>query len=75
MDRRPVLTNEVPLIPGYSEQVVTLEAGLQMFQVVRLLTSLGKARGDSLEYRFLAKFDFNGLVPTQRVEEVGELAL
>ena len=69
------VTNEVPLIAGYSEQVVTLEAGLQLFQVVRLLTSLGKVQGDSLEYRFLAKIDFNGLVPTQRVEETGELTL
>lgn len=69
------VTSDVPLIAGYSEQVVTLEAGLQLFQVVRLLTSLGKAQGDALEYRFLAKIDFNGLVPTQRVEETGELTL
>jgi LEA14-like dessication related protein len=67
------VTNDVPLIPGYAEQVVTLEAGLQLFQIVRLLTSLGKAQGDTLEYRFLAKIDFKGLVPTQRVEETGEL--
>lgn len=69
------VTSEVPVIPGYSEEVVTLEAGLQLFQVVRLLTSLGKTQGEPLEYRFLAKIDFNGLVPTQRIEERGELAL
>ena len=30
---------------------------------------------DTFEYRFLAKIDFNGFVPTQRVEETGEIKL
>lgn len=69
------VSNEVPLIEGYSEEVVTLEAGLQLFQLLRLVTSLGSTPSDTFEYRFLAKIDFNGFVPTQRVEETGEIKL
>ena len=69
------VTNDVPLIEGYSEGVVTLDAGLQLFELLKLLTSLGKAQGEPLEYRFVAKIDFKGLVPTQYVEERGQLAL
>ena len=69
------VTNDVPLIEGYSEGVVTLDAGLQLFEVVKLLTTLGKSQGEPLEYRFVAKIDFKGLVPTQHVEEKGELVL
>jgi LEA14-like dessication related protein len=69
------VTNDIPVIEGYSEEVVTLEAGLQLFQLMRLLTSLGSSASDSLEYRFSAKIDFNGFVPTQRIEETGEITL
>jgi LEA14-like dessication related protein len=69
------VTNDVPLIEGYTDEVVTLEAGLQLFQLVRLLTSLGQKATDSLDYRFAAKVDFNGFIPTQRVEETGSIKL
>ena len=36
------VTNDVPVIEGYSEEVVTLEAGINMFQVLRLLADLGQ---------------------------------
>lgn len=69
------VSNDVPLIEGYSEEVVSLEASLKLFQVLRLLASLGVSPTDEIEYRFSAKIDFAGLVPTQRVEEVGQLTL
>jgi len=69
------VTNDVPEIAGYTEEVVTLEASLQVFQLVRLLTKLGRTSTEPLQYKFTAKIDFNGLVPTQRIEETGELAL
>lgn len=69
------VTNEVPLIEGYTEEVVTLEAGLQLFQLVRLLAGLGQEPTDNLAYRFSAKIDFNGFVPTQRIEESGSINL
>ena len=69
------VSNDVPVIEGYSEGVVTLEAGLQLFQLVRLLTSLGSTTSDTLQYTLSAKIDFNGFVPTQRIKETGEITL
>ncbi len=69
------VTNDVPLIEGYGEGVVTLEAGLQLFQLVRLLTGLAQESASNLDYRFAAKIDFNGFLPTQRVEETGTIDL
>lgn len=69
------VTNDVPVIEGYSEEVVTVEAGINLFEVLRLIGSLGRSRAEELDYRFQAKIDFNGLVPTQRIEETGTIAL
>ena len=69
------VSNDIPKIGGYSEGVVTLDASLQIFQVLRLLASLGQTTADELTYRFTAKIDFKGLVPTQRVEEEGQITL
>jgi len=69
------VSNDIPVIDGYSEGIVTLQASLKLLQVLRLLTSLGQTMGDELTYRFTAKIDFRGLVPTQRVEEVGQITL
>lgn len=69
------VTNDVPVIEGYSEEVVTLEAGINLFQFIRLIADLGTNTSDALEYRFLAKIDFNGFLPTQRIEESGVLDL
>jgi LEA14-like dessication related protein len=69
------VSNDIPKIGGYSEGVVTLDASLQLFQVLRLLASLGQTTADELTYRFTAKIDFKGLVPTQRVEEEGQITL
>ena len=69
------VTNDVPVIEGYGEGVVTLEASVKLFQVLRLLASLGQTQADALDYRFTAKIDFRGLVPTQRVEETGQITL
>ena len=69
------VSNDVPVLKPYAEEVVVLEGGLQLFQLLRLLTSLGKETSDSLDYRFTAKIDFNGFVPTQRIEETGSFTL
>jgi hypothetical protein len=69
------VSNEVPLIEGYSEETVTLTAGVNFISVLRLITDLGGQPTDQLEYKFKAKIDFNGFIPTQRVEESGVIAL
>jgi LEA14-like dessication related protein len=69
------VTNEVPAIEGYTEEVVRIESSLKLFQLLKLLATLGREPGDSLDYRLLAKIDFRGLIPTQRLEEHGEITL
>ncbi len=77
LDRELVagVTNDVPRIEGYSEEVVTLQASLQLFELLRLFTSLGHSGSGPIEYKFSAKIDFKGLVPTQRIEDTGEINL
>jgi LEA14-like dessication related protein len=69
------VTNDVPLIAGYSEETITLEAGVNLIELLRLLGSLGRSTSDALDYRFSAKIDFNGFLPTQRVAQTGEITL
>ena len=69
------VTNEVPAIEGYTEEVVRIESSLKLLQLLKLLASAGRDPGDSLDYRLLAKIDFRGLIPTQRLEERGEITL
>lgn len=69
------VSNDISPIAGYSEGVVTLDAQLQLMELVQLMTSLGSAGSRPLAYRFTAKIDFNGFIPTQRIEETGEIKL
>ena len=69
------VTNDVPRIEAYGEETVTLEAGIRLFELLRLLAGLGREQADELDYRFEAKIDFEGFLPTQRVEETGVISL
>ena len=69
------VANNIPTIEGYGEGVVTLEAGLQLLEILRLMTGLGASRSDPMVYRFSAKIAFNGFMPTQRVQESGEIRM
>lgn len=70
------VSNKIPVIDPYSEGVVELEASLQLFQIIRLITGLAQNQNlERLEYSFDAKIDFNGFIPTQRVKETGEINL
>jgi LEA14-like dessication related protein len=69
------VSKDIPVIEGYSEGVVSIEASLKLFQVLKLLANLGRTQEEDLTYRFTAKIDFKGLVPTQRVEEEGLISL
>ncbi|MEP6390964.1 MAG: LEA type 2 family protein [Halioglobus sp.] len=77
MDRELVtgVANDIPLIEGYSEQSIDLEAGVNLFEFLRLLASLGRSPTDVISYKVTAKVDFRGLVPTQRVEKTGEIGV
>lgn len=67
------VSNEVPLIEGYTEEVVTLESGLNTIQLIRFFAEIGMGAQDfnQLEYRVSVKVDFRGFMPTQRIEESG----
>jgi len=69
------VVNDVSPIAGYGEGIVTLDAGLQLLELFRLMVSLGTASSEPLAYRFTAKIDFNGFIPTQRLEDSGEITL
>ena len=69
------VSNEVPRIEAYSEETVKLEAGIRLFELLRLLAGLGLEKTDELDYKFQAKIDFEGFMPTQRVEEAGVISL
>ena len=42
------VTNEVPKIEGYTEEVVRIESGVKLFQLLRLLADLGQQQRDSV---------------------------
>jgi LEA14-like dessication related protein len=69
------VSNDIPRIEGYAEEVITLESSLNLFQLLKLLARFGMQPADELDYRIAAKIDFNGLVPTQRVEDKGVINL
>ncbi len=69
------VANDILPIEGYGEGLITLNAELQLLELLRLMASLGTAHSEHLVYRLSAKIDFNGLTPTQRLEESGEIIL
>ncbi|MEZ5567303.1 MAG: hypothetical protein R3E54_02960 [Halioglobus sp.] len=64
------MTNEVPRIEGVHEEIITLEAGLQLIELLRLFASLGTSGNEPLNYDFSAKIDFNGLSANPASERV-----
>jgi hypothetical protein len=69
------VTKDVPPIEGYGEGIVTLNAEVQLLQLLRLAATLGTTRSEPLVYRFSAKIDFIGFMPTLRLEESGEITI
>lgn len=69
------VANNIPRIAGYGEGEITMHAGLQLLELVKLLASLGTTASAPLTYQLSAKIDFRGLVPTQRIQESGEIRL
>ena len=63
---------DFPIIEGYSQQDVTLTAGVQLLSGIRLITRLMQANTGTLNYEFNAKLDLAGIYPSIRVSEGGE---
>ena len=70
------VTNQVPVIEPYTDELIELKSSLKLIQIVRLIAGLtGSQRLEELDYRLSAKIDFNGFVPTQKIEEIGTINL
>jgi hypothetical protein len=69
------VTRDVPPIEAYGEGIVTLNADVQLLQLLRLVATMGTTRSEPLVYRFSAKIDFIGFMRTQRLEESGEITI
>ena len=69
------VANDIAPIRGYGEGLVILNAGLELFELLRLMVDLGINSAEPLEYRLNAKVDFYGFMPTQRIEKSGEIIL
>ncbi len=64
------VARDLPVIEGYSEEVITLTASANLLAGIRLFGDLMQASGESLEYEFEAKLD-PGLFPAMRIRESG----
>ena len=63
---------DFPVVEGYSQEDVTLTAGVQLLSGIRLMSKLMQANTQSLNYEFNAKLDLAGMYPSIRISEGGE---
>ena len=76
LDGREVMKGvgkDYPVIEAYSQQDVTLVAGVQLLESIQLFADLARSGREALRYDFEAKLDLGGLYPSIRVSESGAL--
>lgn len=69
------VANDLPVIDGYGEGDVLLNATADLFNSISLVTSMLKDRRESIAYELDAKLDVGGLRPNIHVEKRGQLLL
>ncbi|MGB0513594.1 MAG: LEA type 2 family protein [Wenzhouxiangellaceae bacterium] len=69
------VSNELPVIDGYDQATVTVQAGVNMLGGIRLLERLMSAPQSSWEYEFEAKLDPEGFGWPIRIRETGRIGL
>ena len=67
--------NDLPVIDGYGEGDITLNASADLFAGVGLIRELMSSQKDTLSYNFEAKLDPGALRPSIRVKDAGEVSL
>jgi len=67
--------NDLPVIEGYGEGDITLNASADLFAGVGLVRELMSSQKDTLSYSFEAKLDPGALRPSIRVRDSGEVSL
>lgn len=66
---------DFPVIEGYSQQDIVLSASANLLAGIRFIGDMMQAPSESLEYKFEAKLDLQGLYPSIRVSEGGTFNL
>ena len=68
------VANELPIVEGYGQEDILLEARVDVLGGAKLLQSLINGPKDSFQYGFNAKLDLGSLKPTLRISEQGEFS-
>jgi LEA14-like dessication related protein len=68
------VANDLPRIPGYGEENVTLNATLNWLEGLQLLQDLSQEPRDSINYELRAKLDIGALMPAIRITDTGVLS-
>jgi LEA14-like dessication related protein len=68
------VTNDLPRIPGYGEEDVTLNATLNWLEGLQLLQDLSQNPRNSVAYELSAKLDVGALIPPIRITDTGVLS-
>ena len=69
------VANELPVIQGYGEADVLLEAMVDVVGGAKLLQSLVHSQKGSIDYGFNAKLDLGAFQPPLRISEKGEFSM
>ena len=68
------VANDLPKIPGYGQEDVTLDATLNWLEGLQLLEDLSRNPRDSIESELRAKLDVGALIPAIRISDKGTLS-
>ncbi len=68
------VANDLPRIPGYGEEDVTLTATLNWLEGLQLLEDLARNPRDNVTYELSAKLDVGALIPPIRITDTGTLS-
>jgi len=67
--------NDLPVIEGYGEGDITLNASADLFAGVGLIRELMSTQKNTVSYEFEAKLDPGALRPSIRVKDTGKVSL
>ncbi len=69
------VSNTLPTVEPYGEADITLDASVDLFKGIKLITSLLQEPRDTFKYSFNAKLDVGGFSPSIKVKEKGEFTI
>lgn len=69
------VSGNIPTIPAYSSETVTLSLGANMLSAPKILYSLMKNPSDEIRYSFSTKVDLVGALPSFRLVDEGSLPM